>query len=717
MRVHRFLLNSFLIFFILSPAHLVHGKITDAKMAKGEGPVEIEADELAYQRDEQLYEAHGQVDVKRGDLTLKGDHARLNMATKDLVAWGNVVLREGEDVLECERLEVNLDTRLGRVHQAKLFLKDQNFHITGREAEKLGESQYRIHEGSFTTCDAKRPPWKFTVRELEVTLEGYGIAKSPTLYLEGIPSFYLPWGLFPVKKERQTGFLLPRVGYSNKYGPEVKNTFFWAIRKDMDSTLTLDYLGKRGVKEGLEYRYALAPETRGQANFYFTDDLEVNKNRYAYFVQHQQKFPYDFYLKGNINRVSDREYHRDFDEDLSELAKIDSRSAGHLRSNLFGGKNWDRFSFLTDAVVYQDLTKASDDETIQRLPQVGFYAHPQPLFRTPLFFDITSSYNHFWRERGVEAHRGDFFPRISLPMRLFNVLKVDTGVGPRETLYKSYDDPNRKYKGWESRETFEAGADMSVEIYRVYDASVASGISRYYKVSKWMHTIEPTIGYRYQPRVHQNDIPLFDDLDRLPYTNQVTYGFTQRLIGKPEKEGITSGPYEYAKLKLFQSYSLGDPFIRDSKGGRRDFSNIQGELWWNFSPYLSAKWDGEFSPYHGNFEVWNFLLNLKDKRDDALQVQYRYTQQSIKEINVGARVKPISPLYLYGAVRYNLKDSWRVENIYGAEYQAQCWTLGLTVEDKGRSPDGTQKKELKFQVYLNLLGVGSLGKKPFYMNL
>jgi len=717
MRVHRFLLNSFLIFFILSPAHLVHGKITDAKMAKGEGPVEIEADELAYQRDEQLYEAHGQVDVKRGDLTLKGDHARLNMATKDLVAWGNVVLREGEDVLECERLEVNLDTRLGRVHQAKLFLKDQNFHITGREAEKLGESQYRIHEGSFTTCDAKRPPWKFTVRELEVTLEGYGIAKSPTLYLEGIPSFYLPWGLFPVKKERQTGFLLPRVGYSNKYGPEVKNTFFWAIRKDMDSTLTLDYLGKRGVKEGLEYRYALAPETWGQANFYFTDDLEVNKNRYAYFVQHQQKFPYDFYLKGNINRVSDREYHRDFDEDLSELAKIDSRSAGHLRSNLFGGKNWDRFSFLTDAVVYQDLTKASDDETIQRLPQVGFYAHPQPLFRTPLFFDITSSYNHFWRERGVEAHRGDFFPRISLPMRLFNVLKVDTGVGPRETLYKSYNDPNRKYKGWESRETFEAGADMSVEIYRVYDASVASGISRYYKVSKWMHTIEPTIGYRYQPRVHQNDIPLFDDLDRLPYTNQVTYGFTQRLIGKPEKEGITSGPYEYAKLKLFQSYSLGDPFIRDSKGGRRDFSNIQGELWWNFSPYLSAKWDGEFSPYHGNFEVWNFLLNLKDKRDDALQVQYRYTQQSIKEINVGARVKPISPLYLYGAVRYNLKDSWRVENIYGAEYQAQCWTLGLTVEDKGRSPDGTQKKELKFQVYLNLLGVGSLGKKPFYMNL
>jgi hypothetical protein len=43
--------------------------------------------------------------------------------------------------------------------------------------------------------------------------------------------------------------------------------------------------------------------------------------------------------------------------------------------------------------------------------------------------------------------------------------------------------------------------------------------------------------------------------------------------------------------------------------------------------------------------------------------------------------------------------------------------LGLAVEDKGRSPDGVQRKELKFHVYLNLLGLGSLGKKPFYMSL
>ena len=86
----------------------------------------------------------------------------------------------------------------------------------------------------------------------------------------------------------------------------------------MDATFYFDYLGDRGFKEGLEYRYAFTQETKGQANFYFIDDQVFHKNRYAFFLQHQQKLPYDFYLKGDINYVSDHQYLHDFDEDLPE---------------------------------------------------------------------------------------------------------------------------------------------------------------------------------------------------------------------------------------------------------------------------------------------------------------------------------------------------------------------------------------------------------------
>ena len=721
MKYNRFILSSFFLLFIVLYSLPIHAKVGEVSTMKAEGPVDIEADELIYEKETQLYEAHGQVEVRRGDFSLKADHARLNMATKELVAWGNVLLREGEDIIECQRLEVNLETQLGKIHDAKLFMKDQNFHVTGREAEKLGENHYRIRDGSLTTCDAKQPPWKFTVKELEVkemALGGVAIAKGPIFYLEGIPVLYFPWGAFPVRLERQTGFLIPRAGYSSKYGPELKNGFYWAFAKNMDATFYFDWLGDRGFKEGLEYRYAFTQETKGQAKFYFIDDQVFHKNRYAFFIEHQQKFPYDFYLKGDINHVSDHKYLQDFDEDLPRRAKIDSRSSRQLRSVLFGGKNWDGFSFISQGVVYDDLTKESNDETVQKLPQISFYAHPQSLFKTPLFYDLTSSYAHFWREKGVQAHRGDLFPRVSYPMRLFNVLKLESDVGLRETLYKSDNDPTNKYHGWKSRETLEAGMEMSTEFYRVYDGEMVSKISNLYKVSKWMHTIEPSISYRYSPRVDQENLPPFDEVDRIPYTNQITYGITQRLVGKPQKEGISSGPYEYGKLKIYQSYSLGDPF-KDREGKNRSFSNIQGELWWNFSPYVSAHWDAALNPYQGSFDIFNFAIVAKDRRNDAIVVQYRDTKGTNRNrgINFDARVKTIPPLYLFGSFYYNLLEGMRVQSIFGAEYQAQCWSAGFFFEDINRSPDRTQRKEMKFHIYFNLLNIGSIGHRSYFMSL
>jgi lipopolysaccharide assembly outer membrane protein LptD (OstA) len=271
--------------------------------------------------------------------------------------------------------------------------------------------------------------------------------------------------------------------------------------------------------------------------------------------------------------------------------------------------------------------------------------------------------------------------------------------------------------GWKSRETLQADVEMSTEFYRVYDGSRVSGLSNLFKVAKWMHTIEPTVSYQYNPPVSQNKLPSFDNVDRIPFTSQITYGFTQRLIGKPEKEGVDSGPYEYARLKIFQSYSLGDAFAVSAGGNGKSFSNIGGELWLNLNPYLSGRMDAAFNPYRGDFDVLDGLVKVTDKRDDAVQVEYRSTREKIKEINFLTKIKTIEDLYLYGAIMYNLLDNWRVESVYGAEYKAQCWLLGVIVEDKNRSPDGTQKKELKVTVYFSLVGIGSVGHRPFFAKL
>ena len=125
MTCRRFILLSSLVIVVLALPIVLHAAANEVRIGRDKGPVDIEADHLTYEKDGQAYEGHGNVEVTRGDFFLKADHARLKNATKELEAWGNVVLREGEDVLECQRLEVNLETQTGKVYQAKLFLKEQ----------------------------------------------------------------------------------------------------------------------------------------------------------------------------------------------------------------------------------------------------------------------------------------------------------------------------------------------------------------------------------------------------------------------------------------------------------------------------------------------------------------------------------------------------------------------------------------------------------------
>jgi LPS-assembly protein len=713
MRSHKTGLMVLVAFVLVHLPMGTYAKIGNLNVSRGEGPVQIEADTILYNREENSYEVQGNVSVVRGDLTLKADHARVNMATKDLTSWGNVVLREGEDVLECERVEVNLDSRLGKITQAKLFLKDQNYHITGNEVEKLGENRYRLRDGAFTTCDGDSPEWKFTVKEMEVTLAGYGVAKEPVFYLKGIPVFYLPLAYFPVKKERQSGILLPQVSYSNQYGPEVRTAFYWAMTGNMDSTLFLDYLGDRGFKEGLEYRYAFARETKGRASFYFIDDHVFDGKRFGVFVEHEQTFPYGLYMKADLNHVSDDQYVRDFDEDLRGATKIDSRSQKQLRSTVFGGKNWDQFSLLLDGKYFNDLTTSQDESTVQILPELRFYAHPQSLFNLPVFFDFSTSGTNFWREQGVKVDRWDLYPHLALPVRVLDGLKLEPKVGVRETLYRSYDAPAGVADQNESRTIFDAGVDLSTEFYRVYGGDQFPWLANLLKISKWLHTVEPLLSYHYNNDVNQDDLPFFDEMDRITYVNEITYGFTQRLVGKPVREGVETGPREAAKLKISQGYSIGDPYL-DPDGKERDFSNIKGQLWLRFNPFLAFYGDAEMSPYDGSFPKINGLITLKDLRNDGLQVEYRNTKDSVRALNLYGRVRVFDPLFLGGGFRYNLLEKSGVESFYGVRYEDPCWTLGLTVNYINASPDGTQQSEWKVNVFFNLLGIGSVGHKSYF---
>jgi len=685
-------------------------------MPRLEGAVHIKSDTLSYDREKGIFVAEGHVEIARGTLTLEADRVELKEMTNDATAEGHVVLREGGDLLKCDRLELNLRTQMGSIINGTLFTREGNFYITGERAEKLGERTYRVYDASFTTCDITSPDWKFTAKRVDVTLEGYAVVRGPVFYIKGVPVLYIPAGIFPVKRERQTGFLIPKFGNSSKFGPEVFTAFYWAIEKNMDATFYLDRLGDsqgRGWNEGMEFRYALRRDSDGEFNFYFCDDQVEDDERWGLFFKARQGLLEEFYAKADVALISDDAYVTDFDDYIPGETLIDTRTMSQLETSVFGGRNWSRFNLLGEVSYIDDLTLEKHRETLQRIPNLQFVALKQGLPHTPLYFGWGTDYTRFWRLEGIRGHRLDLQPRLSLPLMVMKVIRIEPEGGFRETLYLPRHGPRSPYTGdrmmdeFESREIPDFTISTSTILGKVYEG-------KRWGFERWRHQIEPEISYTYIPRVDQDDNPLFDESDRIDYTNAVTYGLTNTLSGRVRRDRGGHTYRELLRFTVFQRYSFGDPF-EDKKG--QQFSDIEAEVVSNPSNYINIEGDLQYSTEKRYLRGLNIHAALSDRRGDTFDLEYAFRKDEVENINVNLTVRLQEWLDLFCRNSYNILENRRFASVYGLEFRAKCWGIQLSVEDKNRTPltvrDGEvtrlQEDEIKFRFQVTLRGLSSVG--------
>ena len=733
------------------------------------GPIQMEADTLTYDQKGGLISLEGAVKITHKNTTVLADKVLFYEQSKDVVAEGNVILTEGEDVLRCVRLELNIETKKGTVFQGRLFLKKKNFHITGSKAEKLGEAEYRIYDATLTTCDERVAPWKFTIQRLHVTLDGTAQGWWPGFRVLDVPILYFPWSMFPVKTDRQSGILFPDFSSSSKWGPQIKVPFYWAIAPNQDATFYVERIGDkrgRGWKEGAEYRYAWSTQAQGKisGNYIWDErgdkslwwDERKDKSRWSIFAEHDQTFSQGYYLRTNINWVSDKGYPVDFSSDIPKETRIDATSLNQLESTISVGKNWEWGALETDAYYFRRLyfpdefptpgfdpnPLHADDNgiTMQMLPQVNLSLYQNRLLETPIFYEMEVQGTNYWREElsnpatgfpipgardTLRGGRIDIYPRVSIPLKPLDIVRFEPWVGYRETIYF---DPTGKFDDVSSRELYDAGASLATTISRAFPV-------QWGKVRGLKHIVEPKVIYTYIPGVSQahnpnfthginhnviqTDNPYFNEgVDTSTRQNTVTWMFTNYLIGKEVgKDGEVTYP-EYLYLKVYQGYN----FSRDlSSEGYAHLSNLAAEA--RIAPFtwLSGAMELEYNPNRNHLDVLNTGVTVTDKRKDHLSVQYRFTRfpsdvvslqgvplQGVEEINTALGIHIIDPLDLYFDYRYNLLDKVRIETVYGLDFRQPCWELSLRVHDINRQPDPTEThhKEIKVMVYITLTGLG-----------
>lgn len=697
--------------------------------------VTIKADKMYYEQKTNLCHAEGNVVIQQEGIILSADKVVINTVTQDAKAIGNVTLTEGENVLHCERLDVNLATKVGAISQATLFVKENNYHISGQSFEKLGENRYRVVSGTVTTCDGERPDWKITGGEIDVTVEGVATLKNSTFQIKNVPLAYFPYFFYPIKTERQSGLLMPHFGYSSREGVVIENSFFWAISGNTDATFYLDYASRKGVGEGVEFRYVLNERSKGklyqyyieERSSYFEDkyDEQLGRNRKRGIVDFEGEHYFDdtSYTKAKISWLSDRKIYKDYRREVgrsqSEWDRVSLSSREKSESTLFYTKNWSQYTLTSTLNYFQDLNKR-DRTTLQRIPSISFSGQSQHITGTPLFFKIDSAYDYFSRNHGVEGQRLDLFPKISWPFNFANYLTFTPEIGVRNlvalglTNHKDYDN---------QKSVIDANAELTTTFLKVYRFSGK-------KIAKLKHSIEPGLHYHYNSDEDQNDFPFFEPIGSFFKRNLITYSLTNRFTAKVLQPDGTYSEQELGYLRIAQSYYFERPDFPSYKAfynqynyypdwawadwalategyNGHDVSDVLAELRFRIADYTNFKAKLRYNPYENSLSSYNVFILMKNKRNDYLRFGYHYVRDRLEVYNIKSRFNLSRSWAAFYETRHSGFHSKTLDTLYGLEYYAKCWSVRFNVEDKARQ-DG-KDSEMEYGVLFSLAGLGELG--------
>ena len=710
----------FLLFFLLINFPIA----AERKISKE--PVNIEADSVAYDRDADTYSAKGNAVIIFAGGLLKADSVTFNMTTGDADASGNVFIKSDNDILEGDRVKFNIATKTGTIYEGKLFFAKNHFYINGKKIEKTGEATYHLEDATATTCDGDYPAWRFAGKELDVTIDGYGTVKHGTFQVKNFPLLYMPYLIFPAKTTRQSGFLIPRISYSqDKHGWDIELPLYWAISKNTDATFYQRYMDKRGLKEGVEFRYFLSKDSFG--TFYadylndkktgaiveeggLNRDWQEKQKRWSYYLNHETTFSPGFYLRTDIKRVSDNWYFRDFSDYnwyLANYSKDEKRRFGtvsflgdkslaSLPSTVRLVKEWSFFS-LTTLVQYTDNFESYDnDSTLQKYPEITLTGIKRPVFNTPLNFELDSSYDHYYRTEGDKGDLYDVNPAFSLPLNLGDYFQLTPEIGFRETFWDGSDLQGVGKEEHGSREIYNIGAVLSTEVHRIFDVG---GVT----VDKIQHVIKPEVTYTYIPYIYQDDMP--DFVERVEEENSLTYSLTNTLMARLKGKDGGISYREFLRIKLSQTHDIreGRKHREDNYGNeKRPFSNVDMELIFDPFQYFSFDADVSYDINSGEWEKTNYDLSLSDWRGDSATLEYRYTQETLEEINIYLKAKVTDSLDLRYVLRKNELDDICLETTYGIDYHRQCWGVEVTYSD--------DDYDRVWMVVFSLYGLGETGK-------
>jgi len=688
------------------------------------GLVNVDADNIEYLAGQRAIVARGGVRATFGDALITADEVTVDLDDQSLVATGNVTMIRGFDHLEGDRIEYNYRTDQGAIYHGRGFLAP-TLSFSGEEIRRQGPRQYWVREGRITTCRLCQPEpeavdFELRTREATVYQDDLVVGRDASLWVRGVPVLYAPVGTIPIGP-RRTGFLIPRVGYSNSNGFYLRQPFFWAISPSMDATVTGIYRSKRGIELDGEYRYILDEASNGTLSGQYVYDTDpgpdAQNNRGSIKWLHVQTFSPTWTGKADVQYQTDRTLQRAF-IDTPTL----ERTERTLPARIFATQMTPQYMLLGLVEVIRDLSAVADTRT-GRLPEVGFQWLPTQIDRLPLDVEGGTSLNYLSRNQGEDTGRFDIGPAVSVPLPVTPWLMATSVATLHETAYTESTQPGRSA----NRLLVDVGEVATARFARRFESPGFGLLSL-------THILEPGVSYQYVPAVNQQQIPQFDTVDFISPQNRVTYRLGNRLVARSQDETGQLRSREVATFSVAQSVNLQprafafsnaylagltpervDQAIKDIRPLGTDFSEAQERTWSNLvfragvSPtsWLNLRGTYAWNTERMRTEGINATLELPTWKFLTFEAGYTFVKDRATNGLVGrVEVRPIRNISLDWLTRYEVDTGTFNENTISVRYGNCCWQVSLRFRRLIQGPG--QPDQTGFTVNFELISPGQV---------
>ncbi len=656
-------------------------------------------------------------------VTIKADWIAYDTEQGSIKARGHISIKGANDEIKAEKGAMDLNKETASFTDATILRKALDLHVEGSSIEKTGFNTYHIKNGWVISCKLKEnetPPWSLASTDTTITEGGYAVMKNATFRIKDVPVLYSPWMIIPAKNTRQTGLMFPEIKISDNNGFGVDLPLFVNLSDSTDLTFFPEYYAKRGVMPGMEFRFVLGESQKGTLMASYLDDklsdpseidyyhdagyTHTNSDRYWLRGKIDHDMDNDWYTRIDLDIVSDRDYLTEFNTGFTGYTQTRNRFLSmygrdfqnYTDDQRFNTvkvlKAWDSMSLTTNLLAVNDVrTYTTSPTPLWKLPGLDFTGS-LPIAESSFALDWDANYVNYWRDDGVGGQRIDLFPRLSVPVPLSPYLESRAEAGVRNTSYmvQTYGDGIWNNDDNQNRTLFNLHGETGTTLLRNFDFNHG-------EISSWDHRLRPYFQYDYLPETDQNDLPLFDAIDRIPERNAVTYGIDNffEIFGETKKEA----GHDYGYFKIWESYDLREEYTD------KPLTPVSFKLGWTPVNYFALSYETDVGIYGEGVTFYSLASNLRTSRGDSLAIDYLYSNtaiidgspynsrdnygtysffypnytglENVHQINVAARAKIIDTVAAAYRIEHSLTQSQTIEQNISLIYQPSCWAVEL----------------------------------------